>query len=261
MLAGVVSLVDIVSGELSVEKHFEATKQIAFADRIVLTKTDLAHDPASIRDIQSLRAKLAILNPAAPITDLHASGSDLADLFRPRAYLPVALGDDVTGWLALDEAIRSEVNHHPTIDTETPTAPLARHGGRIRTFAITRDEPVEQKAFHRLLDLLAATAGPRLLRVKGLVHECDEPQRPRVIHAVQHIVHPPAVLDSWPSEDRRTRLVFITDGVESGPVRELFASALDNRPTRVGRMLSKLAGTLTSALCPRSARLGRTATR
>ncbi|WP_292593106.1 GTP-binding protein [Mesorhizobium sp.] len=70
-LAGVVTLVDIVTGELSIENHFEAAKQVAFADRVVLTKSDLARDPASIRDIASLRARLTTLNPAAPIDDSH----------------------------------------------------------------------------------------------------------------------------------------------------------------------------------------------
>lgn len=236
-LAGVVALVDIVTGELSIENHFEAAKQIAFADRIVLTKTDLARDPASIRDIGRLGAGIAALNPAAPISDAHQPGFDPAALFQPRVYVPASLGDDVIGWLALEEAIRGD---HGADASGTPAASgFARHGGRIRTFAIIRDGPVASDALRRFLDLLAMSAGPRLLRVKGLVHDRDEPERPRVIHVVRHAVCPPAVLDAWPSEDRRTRLVFITDGIEPEPMRQLFEAALDGGTTlrnRVGRL-------------------------
>ncbi|RWK58321.1 MAG: GTP-binding protein, partial [Mesorhizobium sp.] len=77
-------------------------------------------------------------------------------------------------------------------------------------FAITRELPIPRDAFQRFLHLLSMSAGPRLLRVKGLVHDRDEPERPRVIHAVQHVVYPPAILDGWPSADRCTRLVFMT---------------------------------------------------
>jgi G3E family GTPase len=101
-LAGVVTLVDIVTGELSIENHFEAAKQVAFADRIVLTKTDLAHDPASMRDIDNLRARLRTVNAVAPVSDAHGAGFDPGELFQPRAYAPATLGDDVIGWLALE---------------------------------------------------------------------------------------------------------------------------------------------------------------
>jgi G3E family GTPase len=244
-LAGMVALFDIVTGELSLENHFEAAKQIAFADRIVLTKTDLAADPASIRDVERLKQVLAVLNPAAPIADSHAAGFDAAALLQPRSYMPETLGDDVAGWLALEEAIRSADGGHAP--REAQAALPSRHGGRIRTFAITREAPVEPAALRRFLDLLAMAAGPRLLRAKGLVRDGSDPERPRVVHAVQHAVHPPLVLDAWPSQDRRTRLVFITDGIEPGPVRQLFEAALDNRPTRVRRVLTQLAAGLASS--------------
>ncbi|MBB5755102.1 CobW family GTP-binding protein [Prosthecomicrobium pneumaticum] len=237
-LAGVVTLVDIVTGELAIEGHFEAAKQIAFADRLVLTKTDLARDPASRRDVEDLRQRLAALNPAAPIGDGGAADFDLAGLFRPRAYAPLALGEDVTGWLALDAAIRAEQGEgtHPGGTSGTPA--FTRHGARLRTFSIVRDAAVGPQGFRRFLDLLGLVAGPRLLRAKGLVRLAETPDRPVVVHAVQHAVFPPVRLEGWPDDDRRSRLVFITDGIEPEPARRLFAVALDGGPAPLARALA-----------------------
>jgi len=232
-LAGVVALVDIVTGELALENHFEATKQIAFADRIVLTKTDLARDPSSIRDVDTLKARLAAINPSAEIFDGNASSFREAELFCPRRYSPTELGDDVIGWLALEDVIRAE--------STTAHSGGDRHGGRIRTFTLTRDTPVEAEAFRKFMGLMSAAAGPRLLRAKGLVHITEDAARPRVIHAVQHMIYPTRILESWPNDDHRTRLVFITDGVDPDPVRQLFDVALDNRPSRIRRLVGQLA--------------------
>ncbi|WP_163271187.1 hypothetical protein [Chelativorans alearense] len=90
-----------------IENHFEAAKQIAFADRIVLTKSD----PTLIRDIESLRARLTSLNPATPIDNSHQDGFDPAALFQRRVYAPASPGDDVIGWLALEDAIRGDGGH------------------------------------------------------------------------------------------------------------------------------------------------------
>lgn len=257
LLAGVVSLVDIVTGELSIENHFEAAKQIAFADRIVLTKTDLARDPASMRDINRLKESLATVNPAAVIDDAHQPDFDPAILFQSRTYAPTSLGDDVTGWLALEEAIRASDSHGATEHGQSGRSPLARHGGRIRTFAITRTEPIGREAFGKFLNVLSMSAGPRLLRVKGMVQDRDEPERPRIIHVVQHAVYPPTILDAWPGEDRQTRLVFITDGIDPEPVRLLFEAALDGKPNRAGRALRRLTSHIAETFRSRAARLAR----
>ncbi|QND61581.1 CobW family GTP-binding protein [Mesorhizobium huakuii] len=259
-LAGVVTLFDIVTGELSIENHFEAAKQIAFADRIVLTKSDLASDPASLRDIESLRARLAALNPAAPIDNSHQSGFDPAELFQRRVYAPASLGDDVIGWLALEEAIRGDGGHGSNGTAKPGASPFARRGGRIRTFAITRESPIGRDAFQTFLGLLSMSARPRLLRVKGLLHDRDEPQRPRVIHAVQHVVYPPAILDGWPSADRHTRLVFITDGIDPEPVRQLFEAALDGKPIKAGRALRQLASAVAETFRSGATQLARALT-
>ncbi|WP_245442643.1 CobW family GTP-binding protein [Mesorhizobium hawassense] len=240
-LAGIITLVDTVTGEISIENHFEAVKQIAFSDRIVLTKTDLAHDPASLRDIDALKKRLSTLNRSASVVDAKHPDFSLSSLFQPRDYAPASLGGDVIGWLALEEAIRDDHVHSVVKTVETAsTPPFERHGARIRTFSITRTEPASPAAFGKFLNLLTLSAGPRLLRVKGLLQDRDDPERPRVIHAVQHAVFPTTILDSWPSEDRRTRVVFITDGIDPEPVRQLFEAALANRPRKARRALGAL---------------------
>lgn len=235
-LAGIVTLLDIVTGEISIDNHFEAAKQIAFADRIMLSKTDLAHDPATLRDIERLKSTIRSINPAATIVDPRQSGFAEESLFSERTYAPATLGDDVTGWLALEEALRVEGSgtHH------ADKGKSRRHGERIRTFSITRSEPVDQAALKRFLDILALSAGPRLLRVKGLIKEAAAPEKPMVIHAVQHVVYPPVALEAWPDDEQDTRIVFITDGIDPEPVRQLFKAALDHKPAAKAKPLQAL---------------------
>ncbi|MCQ8782927.1 CobW family GTP-binding protein [Mangrovibrevibacter kandeliae] len=250
-LAGVVTLVDFVTGDLSIENHFEAGKQVAFADRIVLTKMDLARDPVTLKDIDALKSRLAVLNPAAQICD----GKDPSALFLPRRYAPVALGEDVAGWLALETALRVEGAAHGAGGEASPPSLFDRHGGRIRTFTIIRDEPIAEKAIQHFLAVLTGHAGPRLLRAKGLIAIAENLERPLVVHAVQHVVYPPVRLEDWPSEDRRTRLVFITDGIDPEPVRELFESTLDPDANPFRQILAALGKGVSETLRSRAASL------
>ena len=237
-LAGIVTLVDILTAELTIENQFEASKQIAFADRIVLTKTDLARDPATRKDIERLRVQLAQLNPFAPITDWRDNETDAVALFMPRRYRPTDLGDDVTSWLALETAIAAEAGDH--VNQDNDKSRLTRHGARIRTFAIIREEPVDAAAFQHFMKLLTDSAGPSLLRVKGIVSVAGEPDRPRIVHAVQHVVYPHSVLERWPDDDCRTRLVFITDGVDPDPVKQLFEASLNSHSTLAEQALTMI---------------------
>lgn len=216
-LAGVVTVVDAILGLMTIERHFECLKQVAFADRIVITKTDMMRDPASRRDLEDLRAELASLNPTATIID--RAGADLAQLFQPRLYAPKDLSADVEGWLALEQVLAAEEKRH---DTAPPAATARRHGNGVSTFSIIRDEPVARRDFENFLSLLHLAAGPNLLRLKGLVALADDVDRPMLVHAVQHTVHPLQRLDVWPSEDRRTRLVAITCGLDPEKIRSVF---------------------------------------
>ena len=235
-LAGFVSLYDVMNGADTLDNHFEALKQIAFADKIVLSKTDLLDETSAPADLNAISEGLRELNHNAEIVD--RAEVNLADLFQPRPYSTLEQGEDVLGWLALEEVMSAEAGfgHHK----ENNDAQLKRHGTAIRTFSIVSDEFTEVERFHQFLNILQNSAGARLLRVKGIVATKEDPDRPLIIHAVQHLVADPIRLENWPDEDRRTRLVFITNGVEPKPVRELFSAMIENNNPSFGSLFQRL---------------------
>jgi G3E family GTPase len=232
-LDGVVALVDAVNGAATLDAHEEAVKQVAFADRLVLTKTDLPEGAGGAEAKQTLMARLRMLNPAAPILDAHAGEATPAALLNAGLYDPDRKSADVRRWLAHEAYVSAEEaaghGHHHHHDVN-------RHDARIRAFALATDEPLPASAIEMFLDLLRSLHGPNLLRMKGVVRLADSPDMPLVIHGVQHMMHPPARLAAWPDEDRRTRLVFIVRDLDPDAIRGLFraflgAPAID-RPDR-----------------------------
>jgi G3E family GTPase len=242
-LAGFVTLYDIVTGGISIERHFEALKQVAFADRIVLTKTDLAKDPATRAEIAALPGELRAINASAEIVDRR--NADLLELFSPRPYSVVERGDDVAGWLALETALAAEAQDAPQSHFDRPAN---RHGPGIRTFSIIYEQAIPQKRFQQFLAVLQNAAGPRLLRVKGVVSTREKPEQPLLVHAVQHVLSDPVELEGWPDDDRRTRLVFITSDIDPEPVRDLFSAVIDGKAFSFSRLLQQLGGGLAALL-------------
>lgn len=223
-LGGVVCTVDIVNADVTIDRYFEAMKQVAFADRIVLTMTDLARDPASLADIETLKERLSGLNPSAELLDRNDPQLDLATLCAPRSYAPQDLGPDVEGWLALEQALAEDAASYAA------HAATARHGdGGILTSYMTTDRPIAAKDLDAFFLVLSAAASIRLLRLKGLICLDDDPERPLVIHCVQHSVHPAKRLDAWPSDDRRTRIVAITHDIDPMALRQLFEAVTGQR--------------------------------
>ena len=222
-LAGVVTAVDAVNGDATLDRHVEAVRQVAVADRIVLTKTDLARDPASRRDLDALGARLRSLAPGAVLLDARAPRFDLRRLLDMTVFDPGAKSMDVRAWLnaeafALQAHEEEPEQAHGHLHGHHHHHDVTRHGPDIRAFCVTLDEPVPTMAFTTALELLIANQGPELLRVKGVVCLAEKPERPVVIHGAQHVFHDPVVLEAWPDDDRRTRLVFITQGVGREPV-------------------------------------------
>ncbi len=214
----VVTLVDAVNGEGTLDEHVEAVKQAAVADVLVLTKTDLAPDSAAtVRLLRRLRA----LNPYAPMLDAARGEAVPAALFG-RGFDPTKKIDDVAGWLAAAADDDHSDHDHPMPGDGQDGADVNRHDASIRAFALTTDRPVRSSALELFLDLLRSAHGPKLLRVKGLVHVEETPDRPVLLHGVQHVFHPPVLLPAWPDEDRRTRLVFITRDLEESFVKGLW---------------------------------------
>ena len=201
MLDGVVATVDAVNGAGTLDRQPEAVKQAAVADRLLLTKTDLAEPSMQ----QAFEARLALLNPSAPVIPVAQGAVDPALLFNLGFFDPATKGVDVQRWLR-DEAFAAGHEHDHDDDHLDPN----RHDDRIRAFCITREQPISWGVLSGWLDGLAAMRGDDLLRFKAIVALSDRPDEPMVLHGVQHLFHPPVLLPQWPSEDRRTRMVFIT---------------------------------------------------
>jgi G3E family GTPase len=186
-LDGVVTVVDAVGGLANIEERPEAMRQIAMADRIVLTKTDLA-DPAL------LLQRIARLNPGAPVITAQQGAIDPAMILNAGLFNPASKIPDVAGWLHAE----AHAHHHHD------------HDERVTSFCLTFDRPLHWQGVGMWLELLIQTRGKDLLRVKGILNLQGQ-DRPVAIHAVQHVLHPPALLSGWPEGDPRTsRIVFIT---------------------------------------------------
>jgi len=233
-LDGIVTVVDAVNGFATLDGHPESVKQVAVADRIVVTKTDLL-DPHDGEMTTRLLSRLRHLNPAAPIFDLAAGEPSAGALINCGLYDPDRKIPDVKRWLA-EEAYAAG---QPEVRDEHDHAHDHRHGRHdegIGSFAIVADAALPQASLEMFLDLLRSLHGPRLLRVKGIVRLAEAPEQPVVVHGVQHLFHPPTMLAAWPDDDRRTRLVFITREMDPRIVRDMFgafigAAAID-RPDR-----------------------------
>ncbi len=210
-LDGVVTLVDAVNGLATLDAHEEAVKQAAVADRIVLTKTDLI--PAAKREatLAPLRARLAALNPGAPVLDAAAGEADASRLLDVGVFNPALKSEDVRAWLRAESY---QQGLHANHDRHPHKHDVNRHDARVRAFCLTSDKPMPASGFELFIELLRQAHGPSLLRVKGLIGLDDDPDRPVLIHGVQHIFHPARRLDAWPDADHRTRVVFILRDLE-----------------------------------------------
>ncbi|CAM5405546.1 GTP-binding protein [Mycolicibacterium aubagnense] len=233
-LDGVVTLVDAVNGDATLDAHVEALKQAAMADRLVLTKADLA----DAGQVASLTARLKDINPGARLLDVQAAGA--AALLDCGLYNPAAKGADVARWLGEaaedhhhhdhDDHEHHHHHHHHHHDHDHDNHHHGhRHDSRVRTFSLVHDGPVAFAAIEMFFDLLRSTHGEHLLRMKGVIELKEDPERPLVVHGVQKLLHPPARLPAWPDGQRGTRLVLITLDMPEDYVRRLF-SALTDRP-------------------------------
>ncbi|NLS29076.1 P-loop guanosine triphosphatase YjiA [Sphingomonas sp. S2M10] len=214
-LDGVVTTVDAVNGMATLDTQDEAIRQAAVADRIVLTKIDLLSGDAR-REIET---RLRTINPAAPILPVLQGVVEADRLFDAGLYNPATKGPDVQRWLNAEAYGDRHAHHgHGHRHDHDHAHDVNRHDDRIRATCLTFDEPLRAEAFERWIDILTSLKGQDILRVKGIVHLADHP-KPIVVHGVQHLFHPPVELDDWPSDDRRTRLVFITRDITADQLR------------------------------------------
>ena len=206
-LGAIVTTVDAVNGFLHLADNPESAKQVAVADRLVITKSDLA-DPDAVG---ALEAALRRLNPIASILDAVADPLAAAALISD-VYEPAHKRREVAHWW---RAAGPHLAHHG--------ADPSRHGEDISAFCLTFEQPLDWTAFGIWLTMLLHAHGKNVLRVKGILNVLDVPT-PVVIHGVQHVVHPPAHLDRWPGDERRSRLVFIVRNLEQGLIERSLAA-------------------------------------
>lgn len=245
-LGGVIATVDAINGAVTLEHQIECVKQVAVADRLVLTKTDQVADPASRNELGELRKTLSRINPGAVILDRAAADFDLWQLFDTALYDPRNKSIDVQRWLN-EEAYRmaneasghahghdhghsGSHDHHAQHDVN-------RHGTEIQAFCVVRDRPISGLALTFVLEMLVASRGEDLLRVKGIINVAEKPDQPCVIHGVQHIFHEPTWLEKWPDDDRRTRIVFITRNIPQTAIEPII-KALDGLTVGSGGSVS-----------------------
>jgi len=202
LLDGVVTTVDAVNGAGSLDRQPEAVKQAAVADRLLLTKTDIAEPGAR----QAIEARLKELNPSAAIVSVAQGAIDSALLFNIGFYDPTTKSLDVRRWLR-DESFEGDQGQDVGHGHEHPD--VNRHDDRIRAFCITREQPISWAALSTWLDGLAAMRGDDLLRLKAIVALSDRPDQPVVLHGVQHLFHPPSLVQLrmavWTGHARDTR--------------------------------------------------------
>jgi len=220
-LDGVVTLVDAINGAETLDNHAEAVKQAAVADRIVLTKTDLLDTPERVTARDALLQRLHKLNPAALILDAAADEATPATLLGCGLYDPSRKIPDVSRWLA-DEAVAAAHAH----DHDHHHHDVNRHDERVCAFTLSTERAIPAAMLDLFLELLRSTHGPNLLRMKAIVNIEETPDKPMVLHGVQHVLHPAAQLEGWPDDDRRTRMVFIVRDIEPRVIRELFDAFL-----------------------------------
>jgi G3E family GTPase len=187
-LKGVTTLIDAVNGAATLEAHPEARRQLALADLVVVSKRDL------VADAEPLIVKLGALNPAARIL-ADASASDF-----------------------LAESFAGPV--------ETRASAMSAHGVAARSFSFAHDAPISDSALALFFARLHTLLGPCLLRVKGVVAMASAPDRPLVIQGAQHLLHPPQRLAAWPTDDRRSRLVVIVDGIAPAEIESLWGALI-----------------------------------
>lgn len=256
-LDGVVTVVDAVNGLSTIDTYPEAYKQVAVADRLLLTKKTLADATAIFELTERLRA----LNPRAPITDGDAPDAGSAAMLVNGLYDPASKIADVDRWLkdemaAADDHRHHDHDHHHHDHHHHSHShshshshghghhhhhDVNRHGTSIRSYSILHDEPIDPMAINMFVDLLRSTHGEKLLRMKAIVALTDRPDRPLVLHGVQSIFHPPVRLPAWPEgSDRKTRLVLITRDLSESYVRDLFGAFTGkvsiDRPDRAAMM-------------------------
>ena len=220
-LGTVIATVDGVNGLRQLERHPESVKQATVADRIVLTKSDIADSGTLAR----LGARLTRLNGSADRVTAVDGRVDVPRLLRADVYDPRTKGAEVRRWLAAEAetaaAAAADGNSHAHAHAHGHD--ISRHDETIHSFTLSFDGALDWTAFGIWLTMLLHTHGEKVLRVKGILNVAGT-DAPVVVNGVQHVVHPPIHLRAWPSDERRSHIVFIVDGLARADIENSLAA-------------------------------------
>lgn len=234
-IEGLITVVDAANALATLDAHAEARKQAAVADRIVITKLDLAPDVGP-----ALRRRLTALNPSATIVSAQEATADPVGLVDCGPYDVARKGEAVLAWLepptthdhghhhAHEEDGHDHDNRHGHHDHHHHHShDVNRHDGGIVAMHFTADAPISGERLTGFLEGLRLFQGDRLLRLKGLIKTAEAPETPIVVQAVQHVLHPPVALPRWPSADHRSRIVLIAQDMPNGMAERLWTALAD----------------------------------
>ncbi|MBT6441326.1 MAG: GTP-binding protein [Alphaproteobacteria bacterium] len=265
-LDGIVTTVDAVNGATSLDRFAESVKQVAVADRIILTKGDLVRAPEGVAPIM---ARLRQINPAAEIIDKARTRIAPAELFQSGAIDPETKQLNLQRWLKTEEyddaaegiltvprpaapneaerasirQVYAGVQHSPQADAAPSTD--HHHDPLITSFCFVRDEPIPLDTLRLFFEAICREAGPDLLRVKGVVNVAERPAHPALIQGAQMIFQSLEFLEAWPSDDRRTRIIFITRNLDKAYIDDAFALI-----ERLAQRTAALSGAVSAPVSP-----------
>ncbi len=201
---GVITVADAATGPGTLDQQFEAVSQVAMADLIVLSKTDLVSKKTS----EAFQTRLRSLNPTARILEADHGVVPTASLWNLSGMRRAGQSKQVLSWLT-QEVAPNPLDNLSGFASMTAPAPLPHgHDARIGSASIILDEPIPPDTFDLWLDTLIKLRGPDILRVKGVVH-LEGIEMPFVFHGVQHLFDPPVPLRDWPDGSKRSRIVVI----------------------------------------------------
>ena len=208
---GVITVVDVVNGNQTFNNHLESVKQVAFANKVILSKVDIGNEKV----IKKLISRINKINPKAPVIQSRKGQLPIKEFYGLNDYQPNAESWDVIEWLNevkdKDEHSHKHAHHHD----------INRHNDNIKSFSLVTNKPVSITSLNFFLELVSSQMGQNMLRIKGIINVEGE-IRPAIIHGVQHIFHPLEWLEKWPNDDLSTRLVFITNKIEKSVVEQFF---------------------------------------
>ena len=216
---GVITVVDAANGPTTLDSNFEAVSQIAMADLILLSKTDIV----SKNTVRSFKIRLNSLSPTAEVLQTVSGNISPKTLWNLSGLRKGVDPSNAIAWTT------QKLEPHPDpfsnlsglLKTENTSIGEALHDKRISSASIIVEDPIKDAVFDRWLDTLIKLNGPDILRIKGIVF-LDGLETPFVFHGVQHIFDPPVRIDNWIGSDRRSRIVVIARNLENSELQRSF---------------------------------------